>query len=278
MISAIEIKFAYERTPVINGVSFSASAGDWLGLLGPNGSGKTTLLKCLSGILRPQSGEIELTPSPSPSPPATNPSAGRQRGEGKSIFHFNRAEIARSIAVVPQDSSILFQFTAFEIVLMGRTPYQKIFGFESSIDIEIATQAMKETDTWQFAKRPFQELSGGERQRVIIARALAQQPKILLLDEPTTFLDIKHQQDILKLLKKLNEQGMTIISAMHDINLALLYCKSIMLLKDGTIYKIGATNETVTYSNLKAVFDTEVYVGINDLTGKPYYLPYEKRI
>jgi iron complex transport system ATP-binding protein len=131
------------------------------------------------------------------------------------------------------------------------------------------------TDTFQLASRQFGELSGGERQRVIIARALTQEPKVLLLDEPTNFLDIRHQQEILKLLKRLNtEHGLTILSAMHDINLALLYCKEIMLIKDGSIHNFGPTNETVTYSNLKSVFDTEVYVGINDLNGKPYYLPY----
>jgi len=234
-------------------VSFSVSGGEWLGILGPNGSGKTTLLKILCGILKPQNGKVELN--------------------DRSLGQYSQNEIAKIIGVVPQDAPILYPFSTLEIVLMGRTPYQKSFGFESAGDIEIVRRAMELTDTWQFRDRPIQELSGGERQRAIIARAIAQEPKILLLDEPTAFLDIKHQKEISNLLSKLNrEHGMTIISVMHDINLASLYCNRIMLLKNGGITKIGSVEETITYANIKDVFETEVYVGINDLTKKPYYM------
>jgi iron complex transport system ATP-binding protein len=255
ILSAYNISFAYGTMPVLHDVSLEIQAGSWLGLLGPNGSGKTTLIKCFASILKPQSGKIELLNKP--------------------CQNYPRHDFAKLIATVPQDTNITFPFSAFEVVLMGRSPHKGLFGFDSARDIEISKKAMEITDTAQFINRQFQELSGGERQRVIIARALAQEPKILLLDEPTTFLDIRHQQDILKLLTKLVEtESLTIISAMHDINLALLYCKRIALLKNGKIVKIGPTNETVTYANLKHVFDTEVYVGINDLNGKPYYLPY----
>lgn len=255
MINVKNISFSYEKDPVLNDVSFQVQTGEWLGILGPNGSGKTTLIKCLAKNLHPQKGSIEINDKP--------------------INVWPQQKLAQILGVIPQESNILFPFTAFEVVLMGRSPYQKNFGFESGSDIEIARKAMQVTDTIQFANRPIQELSGGERQRIIIARALTQEPKILLMDEPTSFLDIKHQQEILGLLKKLNqEEGLTIISAMHDINLALLYCRSIMLMKNGNIHKIGLTSEVVTYSNLKYVFDTEVYVGINDLNGKPYYLPF----
>lgn len=260
MIKVANINFAYTKTPILQNISFIVQKGDWLGLLGPNGSGKTTLLKCLSGILKPQSGTIELT---------------EFTDHKRTNEPTNQRTNALLIAVVPQETSITFPFTVAEIVLMGRQPYYKKFGFETAHDIKIAEDSMRLTDTWQFRNRQFNELSGGERQRVIIARALAQEPKILLLDEPTAFLDIRHQQDILKLLKKLNEEcGLTIVSAMHDINLALLYCKTIALLKNGRILNIGSPNEVVTFANLKDVFETEVYVGINDLTGKAYYLPY----
>ena len=258
MLLCTNITFSYDRKPVLKDVSFSAKVGEWLGILGPNGSGKTTLIKCLAGILKPQSGKIEILPLPSPPP----------KGEGTRT-------LSQTIAVVPQESAIAFPFTAFEIVMMGRTPYQKLFGFDSKRDVKVATEAMQMTGTLQFADRQFGELSGGERQAVIIARALAQEPKVLLMDEPTAFLDIRHQQDILGLIKKLNEEkGITVISAMHDINLALLYCRSILFLKDGQVFRSGATNDVVTYASLKEVFGTEVYVGINDLNGRPYYLPY----
>lgn len=254
MISTANITFAYAGTPVLKDISLDIKEGDWMGLLGPNGSGKTTFIKCLSRTLFPQNGTVRINE--------------------RDIKTFTHKEIAQIAGVVPQDSNILFPFTAFEIVLMGRSPHKKGFGFETARDVEIAKRAMTATDTWQFADRSIQELSGGERQRVIVARALAQEPKILLLDEPTSFLDIKHQQEILNIIKKLNcEAGLTVISAMHDINLALLYCKTIAFLKDGEISKIGQPDEVVTYANLKAVFDTEVYVGINDLNGRPYYLP-----
>lgn len=254
MIDVNNITFTYEKTPALNGLSFQVQTGAWLGILGPNGSGKTTLIKCLSRNLKPQRGTIELN--------------------GRCLDVYRQSELARTIAIVPQDSNILFSFTAFEVVLMGRAPFAKNFGFETTHDIETAERSMIMTDTWEFRDRQFNELSGGERQRVIIARALAQQPKILIMDEPTSSLDIKHQQEVLGIIKRLNEEeGLTVISAMHDINAALLYCKEILFLKNGSVFKMGPTNEIVTYLNLKSVFETEVYVGINDLNGKPYYLP-----
>lgn len=254
MIIIKNISFSYGTTPVLRDVSFNVGKGAWLGILGPNGSGKTTLLKCISRNLEPNCGNILL--------------------DGKDLCSYSRSEIAKVVGVVPQENSVPFPFTVMEMVLMGRTPYHKAFGFDSARDINIAKDAMEMTDILKFANRSIQELSGGEKQRVMIARALAQEPKVLLMDEPTSFLDIKHQQEILGIIKKLNaEKGLTVISAMHDINIALAYCKDIMFLKDGMVKNIGKAEDVVTYANLKDVFETEVYVGVNDLDGRPYYLP-----
>lgn len=254
MIKLKQINFSYDDAPVMRGLSLDIPAGSWLGLIGPNGIGKTTLLKLISGSLEANSGEIKI--------------------DGKDVISYSRREMARLLAVVPQAAGFAFSFSAIEVVLMGRSPYLKQFGFETAKDIEIAKDAMEKTDTWQFRDRPIDELSSGERQRVLIARALAEEPKILLLDEPTTFLDIKHQMDIMEIIAGLNrERGMTIVSAIHDINLAISYCSKIALLYDGSIYKLGTPEDVVTYANLKETFGAEVYVGINEITGRPYYVP-----
>ncbi len=283
MLKTEHIYFSYDTQDVLKDISLDVGAGDWVGLLGPNGSGKTTLLKIFSGYLRPRTGTVRLSPSPlvpvrqrfSGGGEGRLPADGVVAGGEGDIFSLSRSTIARTIAVVPQETNVFLPFTAFDVVMMGRFAYRSGFGFDTKEDIAAARHAMELTGTTHLAGRSISELSGGERQRVIIARALAQGPKILLLDEPTAFLDIKHQQEILLLLKRLNtEHGLTIISSMHDINLALLYCKRIVFLRDGAVFGEGLPAQVVTYANLKEVFGTEVYVGINDLNGKPYYLPY----
>jgi len=255
MIKLNNLKFAYDEKEVIRDLDLEVCQGEWLGLIGPNGAGKSTLIKLISGYLHPQEGSIQIN--------------------NKDISEYSRNELSRLIAVVPQTSSTTFSFTSLQLVLMGRSPYLKRFGFETKKDVEIAKDVMIKTDTWQFRNRAVEELSGGERQRVLIARALAQDPKILLLDEPTTFLDIKHQLDIMNIITDLNQNhGITIISALHDINLAISYCKDIAILDKGSISSIGKPLETITYKNIKETFGADVYVGINELTGKPYYVPF----
>ncbi|MFH1874617.1 MAG: heme ABC transporter ATP-binding protein [Pseudomonadota bacterium] len=256
MIDLQNIFFSYdEATTILNNISLNVSDGEFIGILGPNGSGKTTLLKLMAGTLVPKRGKVLLAE--------------------KDILQFSFQQRAKQIAVVPQVSEIPFSFSVMEVVLMGRAPFLSRFGFESKQDIELAKQVMQETDVWQFAKRSINELSGGERQRVIVARALAQQPKILLLDEPTAHLDIKHQMDVYNLVKKRNKnQELTIVTVMHDINLATTFCDRIIFLQQGKIVVDGRPQDVVTYKNIKQVFDTEVYVGVNDLTGMPYYVPY----
>jgi iron complex transport system ATP-binding protein len=186
-------------------------------------------------------------------------------------------EVAKRMAVVPQDSTVTFSFTVLQIVLMGRTPHLSRLQSESARDIAIARQAMEYTRTWHLANRLITELSGGEKQRVIIARALTQQPKIMLLDEPTTHLDIGNQLEIMDLLKHLcAEKKLLIIGVFHDFNLAARYCDSIILLKDGKIVATGEAAETLTSENIKSVFGIETIVNRHPVTNLPYVVPISK--
>lgn len=256
MINLQNISFSYEEgPPILKHLSLKITKGEFVGILGPNGSGKTTLLKIISGTLKPQKGEVLL--------------------EGRALDTIRHRDRAKFIAVVPQETSIPFSFSALEVVLMGRAPYLPSFGFETKEDISVAKYAMDATDVSKLADRSIQELSGGEKQRVIVARALAQEPQLLLLDEPTTFLDIRHQMDLYRLVKKRNaEDGLTVITVLHDINLASTFCDRIVFLKAGRIVEDGMPHDVIKYAKIKEVFDTEVYVGINDLTGMPYYVPF----
>lgn len=256
MIELKNISFSYDGTSdVLRDISLKIGRGEFVGILGPNGSGKTTLLKLISGTLKVRDGKLVL--------------------DGKDMNNMRHKERARTVAVVPQETSIPFSFSALEVVLMGRAPHLPPFGFEKKADIVIAKNAMEATDVSELAARSIEELSGGEKQRVIVARALAQEPKLLLLDEPTTFLDIRHQMDLYRIVKKRNkEEGLTVVTVLHDINLASTFCDRIIFLKKGAIVADGSPHEVIKYAKIKDVFETEVYVGINDLTGMPYYVPF----
>ena len=221
IIRASEVCFEYDAQPVLTGVSLEIRAGERMAILGPNGVGKTTLLKLLSGARAPSRGSILL--------------------DGRELHTIPRQELARRIAVVPQDLAIPFAFTAREIVELGRTPYLGLLrGFRSS-DRRAVEQAMQLTDTAGLGGRIITELSGGERQRVIIAMALAQEPEILLLDEPTHLLDITRQADILDLITELNcGRGITVVAAIHDLNLAGRYFHRLVILHRGTVLAEGA--------------------------------------
>lgn len=251
------VSFAYDKITALSSVSLEVTSGEIFGLLGPNGSGKSTLLRLISGVTRPQSGQVLFA--------------------GKNLQSYEREALARQIAVVPQESRIELPFSVLEVVLMGRSPYLKRFGFEQAHDLAIAQQAMEQTGVAALAAREIHELSGGERQRVVLARALAQGPQLLLLDEPTAFLDIKHQVEVYDLLKRLSRQhGLTVVAIMHDLNLAALYCDRLALLKSGKVFADGTPEQVLTYVNIKAVYDTEVYIGLNDITGKVHILPLDE--
>jgi iron complex transport system ATP-binding protein len=254
MIQVKDINFGYHDDLVIRELSFSIEAGEFVGIIGPNGAGKSTLLKLLDRILRPRHGFIKL--------------------DGKLLDHFNRKELARLIGFVQQDFSSAFNFSALDIVLMGRFPYQKPFAFDSSEDIEIARRVMNLTNCDYLRHREFMTLSGGERQRVVLASALAQEPKILLLDEPTNALDLKHQLHFYEILKKLNhEQGITILTVTHDINLAAQFCQRIMVMKNGEILADGITTEVLNKTTLQNVYDTPLEIIQHPNSRLPVILP-----
>jgi iron complex transport system ATP-binding protein len=249
-----ELCFDYDGQPVLTGISLDIRAGERIAVLGPNGVGKTTLLKLLSGARVPSSGSILL--------------------DGRTLHTVPRPELARKIAVVPQDLTIPFAFTAREIVELGRTAHLGLLrGFRSG-DRRAVEQAMQLTDTTHLGGRIINELSGGERQRVIIAMALAQEPEILLLDEPTHLLDITRQAEILDLVTQLNrERGLTIVAAIHDLNLAGRYFNRLIILHRGAVLAEG-TPETV----LCAEIVEEAYGGPVEIVrtgngGPPIVLP-----
>jgi iron complex transport system ATP-binding protein len=250
IISAQNINFRYETEPVMDNVSFTLENAQILAVIGPNGSGKTTLLKIINGTFFPDSGVMLI--------------------DGKDTRQWSRREIARTVAIVPQETAAVFPFFAEEIVLMGRFPHLKTWGFESRKDYRIVHEAMEKTDALAFAGRPYNELSAGERQRVLIARALAQEPKILLLDESTVFLDIKHQVQFLTLLRQLSRaQNLTVIFVTHDINLTAQNADQIILLYCGKKYAIGIPAEVITAQNIKEVYDVDVGVDANPHNGLP---------
>ncbi|KPU27723.1 ABC transporter [Caloranaerobacter sp. TR13] len=257
MPNAVELKniyFSYGYEDVLEDISLIIEEGKFISILGPNGSGKTTLLKNMCKLLNPLDGKILV--------------------DDKDLNKIAFKELAKTMAAVHQDSSVNFEFTVYDIVMMGRYPYQKRFRPESERDINIVKRAMKNTETWTLKEKSIHEISGGERQRVIIARALAQEPKILLLDEPISQLDIKHQINILNLCKKLNrEEKITIITTLHDINLAARYSDYILLMNKGKIKAFGLPESVLTKENIQDVYGIEVkLIKLNEYK-VPYIVP-----
>lgn len=245
-----------DATWVLDGLTFDVDAGEILGIVGPNGSGKTSLLKVLAKVLRPYSGDMTLF--------------GRELGPMPQI------EVARTVAFVPQESPQAFSFTVMETVLMGRYPHHQGgkwsagFGWESAEDVLIAEEAMRSTDLTHLAARSVMDLSGGERQRCMIARALAQAPRVLLLDEPTAFLDIQHQIEICAIVRRLNEErGLTVVLVSHDLNLASQYCDRILMLKAGRLFRLGPPHDVIDVDALRAVYGCEVLIDRHPESGAP---------
>ncbi len=250
MIDVNSVSFRYLKDWVLQDISFQVGKGEFIGVIGPNGSGKSTLLKILYRLLSPQKGEVHFEFVP--------------------LKKMSRKDIAKKIAVVAQETYPLFPFRVMEIVLMGRSPYLGHLMFESERDLEIAKKAMEWTEILPISERPIDELSGGERKRVFIARALAQEPEVILLDEPTANLDIHHQIEFLDLILSLNrERGLTIIMASHDLNLASEFCDRLILLQKGGVYQIGTPGEVITRENIESVYGCGVWVDQNPVSGMP---------
>lgn len=246
-------KEAAVQSPVLKNVSLTIGSGEVLGILGPNGSGKSTLLKILMRILEPQQGTIEWFGQP--------PDA------------FSQADIARHVAFVPQETQQAFPFTINEMVLMGRYPHHGRtwgLGWEGSRDRAVAMQAMRDLDVAHLGMRLINNVSGGERQRAVIARALAQEPKVLLLDEPTAFLDLHHQLDIARIIRRLNrERGLTVVLVSHDLNLASQYCDRLLLLREGEVVTMGSPEEVIAAAFLEPVYECSVLVDRHPQSGRP---------
>jgi iron complex transport system ATP-binding protein len=249
-----KLGFRYGEQPVLAGVDLDAAPGEIVGLLGPNGSGKSTIVKILSAVLRGYTGSVRI--------------------DDRELREIPRRELARLLAVVAQETSFTFGYTALEIVLMGRHPHLAGLAFEADRDVDLAHSALRSCGADALASRSIHELSSGERQRVVFARALAQEPRVLLLDEPTSYLDIRHQVELYDVVRELaHDQGRTVLTVLHDLNLAAEYCDRIYLLHCGQISAGGSTTDVLTYANLKRVFETEVYVDTNSLTGKLIVVP-----
>jgi len=257
-LQASGVSFTYDRRGsgfrVLDNVSLTVARGAIVGLLGPNGSGKTTLLRLLSGTLTPNRGDVTL--------------------DGKSLRTLTRSQLARRIAVVPQETHSAFDFTVLEIVLMGRYPHLGAFELEGANDVAIARDALAATGTAPLESRPFATLSGGEKQRVVIASALAQASDVLLLDEPTASLDLGFQLEIVRLLARLNrERGTTLVVSTHDLNLAAALCGEIVLLKAGRVLARGATDAAITASNVRALYGVDAEVAVHPRAGHLTVVP-----
>lgn len=246
-----DLQFGYRKELVLKGLSFNIEKGNFISIIGPNGSGKSTLLKTLNQLYSPSAGSILI--------------------DGTNINILKKKELARKIALVPQDTLIDYDFTVEDIVLMGRHPYKGRFQKENEKDYKIVNEVLKMTNTFHLKDRIITEISGGERQRVIIAKALAQKPSIILLDEPTSHLDINHQIEILNLLKRLNEEmGTTIVIVIHDVNLASRYSNEIIMLNEGEILEMGSPEKVITKKNIEIAYDLKVEIEKNKYTNRLY--------
>jgi iron complex transport system ATP-binding protein len=249
-----DVSLAFETKQILDKVNLEILEKEFVGILGPNGCGKTTLLNLLSGVLQPTTGVIHLFKKP--------------------LHTYARREVAKLVSVLPQENQLDFPFTAQEVVLMGRFPYLKNFQWETQADLSIAEEVMVWTDCLEFADRDIRSLSGGERERVLLARALAQQPQILLLDEPTTHLDLKHQQEIYRLLKKLHqEKNLTVIMVVHDLHFAALACERILMLSEKRLAADGPPEQVLASEKIYEVFGANIQSWPDPKTGKRIFIP-----
>jgi iron complex transport system ATP-binding protein len=263
LLQAVDVSFHYEpdgsndSSFSLKDVNVTVGRGSLIGMLGPNGCGKTSLLRLLSGVLQPVSGTVTI--------------------DGRSVAGVSRREMARQLAVVPQETHPAFDYTAMEMVLMGRHPHLRFFELEGPDDLAIAQEALRATGTAHLAERSYMTLSGGEKQRVVIASALAQSPNLLFLDEPTASLDLGHQLDIAALLARLNhDRGVTMVLATHDLNLAASLCDTLVLLKGGRVLTQGRTREVLTAEMVRRLYGVDADVGFHAGAGHLTVIPVKR--
>lgn len=257
VIKLEDICFSYKSKNILKNISLEIKKGEFLGIIGPNGSGKTTLLRIMTGFLRPESGYVYF--------------------KEKNISEYYIKELAREIAVLPQTIDISYPYSVEEFISIARYPHTNQFFFSREKEKEFIESIMNTMEVTHLKERRITELSQGERQRIFIAQLLAQEPSVMMLDEPVNHFDIKYQLKTLELLEGLNRDGMTIIIVLHDLNLASEFCNRVILISNGSIYKGGTPHEVLTYKNIEDVYKTVVVVKVNPISGKPYIIPVSRR-
>lgn len=242
------LDFAYGPLPVLRGLELALAPGRFHGLVGPNGCGKTTLLDLMTGHRRPAAGAVSF--------------------QGRPLTAWRAGELARALALAPQEPGLNFPYTVFETVLMGRHPFIPRFAAPARRDLDRVEAAIARLDLAHLAQKPVTELSGGERQRVILARTLAQEAPVMLLDEPTNNLDVRHALSVLAELERLvRQEGRTVVAVLHDLNLAAAFCDHLVLMKDGVVHAQGPIAEAMSAENLAAVFGVAARVRWDDFAG-----------
>jgi iron complex transport system ATP-binding protein len=253
MIDASGITLSYGPSVILQNIDIQVRAGEVIGIIGPNGSGKSTLLRVLTGVAAPNSGKISIN--------------------GRTLSSYSRKELACMMAVLQQDALPQVSFTVREVVEMGRYPFQNWLGLESEDPTELIDGIMERLEIAVFAERTLEQLSGGERQRVALGKAMAQQPKLLLLDEPTTYLDIGYQIQMMDYVRSWQEEsGLTVLAVLHDLNLAAQYCDKIVVMKEGRIVRVGSPDDVVSGELIADVYRTEPVVLPHPINHQPQIL------
>jgi iron complex transport system ATP-binding protein len=252
MLTVRQLSFGYRGKPVVRDLSFSLAPGEVACLVGPNGAGKSTVIKLLTRVLKPQQGEVNI--------------------DGEETRAMPRLALARKLATLPQGAALPEGFTVLELVMMGRTPHQGFFAGETKGDLEAARRVMQRTGVWELRERTGAQLSGGERQRVLLARALAQEPRYLLLDEPTSQLDLKYQLEVLTLVGLEAKRGAGALLVLHDLNLAARVCARLLVMKEGALVAEGSP-DILNEALLQQVYGAEARVFAEPGTGRPVVLP-----
>ena len=255
MLAVKNVSFSYGNKPVLENVNLRVKRGDLVGIIGPNGSGKTTLLKLITGVLRPSRGHIET--------------------DGKDILSLDSKARARLISMVPQNPQLPLSFSVLDLVLMGRNPHLKLLQWERLPDVRIARKAMQLTNTDHLENLTLSKLSGGEQQRVVVAMAIAQQAPFLLLDEPTSSLDLTHQIKVMDIVTQAQPStDRAVLMAMHDLTLAAQYCERLIMLSHGRVIAEGSPAEVLTDKNIFEAYSVHAHVIPNPVHRTPLVLPY----